>query len=114
MSSGAGTGGAGTELEQADWGATRSWVEQGLPGAERIEKAVRLRGGWTSQMRRLDLRGPAGRRSLVLRSFVRPFHLRNAHGLLTREAAILRLLADTEVPAHPLDGHLHLRRRPVA
>ncbi|QES53090.1 aminoglycoside phosphotransferase [Streptomyces venezuelae] len=91
--------GMGTDLEQQGWGATRAWVEKGLPGAERIERAVRLRGGWTSEMRRLDLGGPGGRRSLVLRSFVKPFYARHAEGLLTREAAILRLLGDTDVPA---------------
>ncbi|WP_079403719.1 phosphotransferase family protein [Streptomyces sp. 3211] len=90
-------------LDQERWDATRSWVETGLPEAERIEKAVRLRGGWTSQMRRLDLRdGPDGRRSLVLRSFAKPFYLRHAEGLLSREAAILGLLGDTDVPAATL------------
>ncbi len=90
-------------FDQERWDATRSWVETGLPGAERIENAVRLRGGWTSRMRRLDLcDGPDGRRSLVLRSFVKPFYLRHAEGLLTREAAILRLLGDTDVPAATL------------
>ncbi|WP_445529091.1 phosphotransferase family protein [Streptomyces cyslabdanicus] len=81
------------------WGATRNWVEKGLSEAERIEGVTRLRGGWTSEMRRLDICGPGGRRSLVLRSFVRPFFVRHAEGLLTREAAVLRLLAGTEVPA---------------
>lgn len=102
MSSGEGAEGMGADLDGEGWGATRSWVEKGLPGAERIEQAVRLRGGWTSEMRRLDLRGPDGRRSLVLRSFVKPFFVRHAEGLLTREAAILRLLGDTDVPAATL------------
>ncbi len=92
----------GEDRDGGDWGATRTWVEQELSGAERIEQAVRLRGGWTSEMRRLDLGGPDGRRSLVLRSFVKPFFLRAAEGLLTREAAILRLLGDTDVPAATL------------
>ncbi|MGW6983589.1 phosphotransferase family protein [Streptomyces sp. NPDC054932] len=105
MSSDSGAGGTGAELAELDgrdWGATRSWVEKGLPGAERIDRVVPLRGGWTSQMRRLDLRGPDGRRSLVLRSFVKPFYLRHAEGLLTREATVLRLLGDTDVPAATL------------
>ncbi|WP_405452271.1 phosphotransferase family protein [Streptomyces erythrochromogenes] len=97
-----GTGGTGVDLDERGWRATRSWVEQGLSGAERIDRVVRLRGGWTSQMRRLDLRGPDGGRSLVLRSFVKPFYVRHAEGLLTREAAILRLLAGTDVPAATL------------
>ncbi|MFE7460407.1 phosphotransferase family protein [Streptomyces sp. NPDC057554] len=92
-------GGIGVELDSEGWGATRSWVEKALPGAERVEEVVRLRGGWTSEMRRLDLRGPDGRRSVVLRSFVKPFYVRHAEGLLTREAAVLRLLDDTDVPA---------------
>ncbi|MFF9978615.1 phosphotransferase family protein [Streptomyces erythrochromogenes] len=97
-----GTGNTGVDLDERGWSATRSWVEQGLSGAERIDRVVRLRGGWTSQMRRLDLRGPDGGRSLVLRSFVKPFYVRHAEGLLTREAAILRLLAGTDVPAATL------------
>ncbi|MFF4579470.1 phosphotransferase family protein [Streptomyces sp. NPDC001373] len=87
-----------TETEQ-DWAATRAWVEGTLPDGERIEDAAPLQGGWTSRMRRLELAGgAAGPRSLVLRSFVRPFYLRHAEGLLTREAAILRLLVGTDVP----------------
>ncbi|MFJ3628194.1 phosphotransferase family protein [Streptomyces albidoflavus] len=97
-----GAEGVGADLDSQGWSATRSWVEKGLSQAERIEKVVRLRGGWTSEMRRLDLFGPSGRRSLVLRSFVKPFFVRHAEGLLTREAAILRLLGDTDVPAATL------------
>ncbi|MEW1636581.1 aminoglycoside phosphotransferase family protein [Streptomyces sp. NPDC093801] len=90
------------ETEQ-DWAATRAWVEGTLPDGERIGGAAPLQGGWTSRMRRLELAGgAAGPRSLVLRSFVRPFYLRHAEGLLTREAAILRLLAGTDVPAASL------------
>ncbi|GGU02461.1 phosphotransferase family protein [Streptomyces lateritius] len=102
MGSGEGAEGIGADLDSRGWGATRSWVEKGLSEAERIEKVVRLRGGWTSEMRRLDLCGPGGRRSLVLRSFVKPFFVRHAEGLLTREATILRLLGDTDVPAATL------------
>ncbi|CAL9516770.1 phosphotransferase family protein [Streptomyces sp. enrichment culture] len=92
----------GTDPDGGGWSATRSWVEKQLSGAERIDRVVRLRGGWTSQMRRLDLCGPDGRRSLVLRSFVKPFFVRHAEGLLTREATVLRLLGDTDVPAATL------------
>ncbi|MFD4866048.1 phosphotransferase family protein [Streptomyces sp. NPDC058412] len=105
MGSGAGaTEDFGAERDGQGWGATRAWVEKGLPEAERIEGVVRLRGGWTSEMRRLDLCGPDGRRSLVLRSFVKPFYLRHAEGLLTREATVLRLLGATDVPAATLVG----------
>jgi aminoglycoside phosphotransferase (APT) family kinase protein len=102
MGSGEGAEGIGADLDSQGWGATRSWVEKGLSEAERIENVVRLRGGWTSEMRRLDLSSPAGRRSLVLRSFVTPFFVRHAEGLLTREATVLRLLGDTDVPAATL------------
>ncbi|MFI9002894.1 phosphotransferase family protein [Streptomyces sp. NPDC053541] len=99
MVAGEGTEHTGDNLEDQGWGATRAWVEKGLTEAERIEDVSRLRGGWTSEMRRLDICGPGGRRSLVLRSFVKPFYVRHAEGLLTREAAILRLLGSTDVPA---------------
>ncbi|MFD7648378.1 phosphotransferase family protein [Streptomyces albidoflavus] len=102
MGSGEGAEGIGADHDSQGWGATRCWVEKGLSEAERIEKVVRLRGGWTSEMRRLDLCGPGGRRSLVLRSFVKPFFVRHAEGLLTREATVLRLLGDTDVPASTL------------
>ncbi|MFE6834223.1 phosphotransferase family protein [Streptomyces sp. NPDC057705] len=102
MSSSEGAEGTGTDLDGEGWDATRSWVEKRPAGAERIEHVERLRGGWTSEMRRLDLDGPEGRRSLVLRSFVKPFYVRHAEGPLTREAAILRLLGDTDVPAATL------------
>ncbi|MFH8286250.1 phosphotransferase family protein [Streptomyces antibioticus] len=95
-------GGTGVEQDTQGWDATHSWVEKQLADSERVEAVVRLRGGWTSEMRRLDLRGPDGPRSLVLRSFVKPFFVQHAEGLLTREADILRLLADTDVPAATL------------
>lgn len=81
---------------------TRVWVERQLSAGERVEGVTALRGGWTSQMRRLDLHGPGGRRSLVLRSFVKPFFVRHAEGLLSREAAVLSLLGETDVPAAAL------------
>lgn len=48
MGSGEGAEDIGADLGSQGWGATRSWVEKGLSEAERIEKVVRLRGGWTS------------------------------------------------------------------
>lgn len=53
-------------------------------------------------MRRLSIVGPDGRRDLVLRSFVKPFYVRHAEGLLSREAEILGLLGGTDVPAAAL------------
>ncbi|MGI5478747.1 phosphotransferase family protein [Streptomyces lavendofoliae] len=50
----------------------------------------------------MDLCGPGGRRSLVVRSFVKPFFVLHAEGLLTREATILRLLGETDLPAATL------------
>ncbi|MBT2507652.1 aminoglycoside phosphotransferase family protein [Streptomyces sp. ISL-98] len=102
MVTGEGAERIGAELEGQGWDTTRAWVEKGLSEAEHIEDVARLRGGWTSEMRRLNICGPGGRRSLVLRSFVKPFFVRHAEGLLTREAAILRLLGDTDVPAAAL------------
>ncbi|HEX6873345.1 MAG TPA: aminoglycoside phosphotransferase family protein, partial [Micromonosporaceae bacterium] len=81
-----------------DWPATRAWVARFLDEGERIDRVELLRGGWTSRMRRLHVNGPRSRRALVLRSFVKPFFVRHAHGLLSREAAILRLLGGTNVP----------------
>lgn len=49
-------------------------------------------------MRRLRVAGEDAPQWLVLRSFVKPFFVRHAEGLLTREANILRLLAETDVP----------------
>ncbi|MFE7749696.1 phosphotransferase family protein [Streptomyces sp. NPDC057428] len=102
MVTGEGAEHIGADLESQGWGATRAWVAKGLSESEGIEEVVRLRGGWTSEMRRLGICGPGGRRSLVLRSFVKPFFVRHAEGLLTREAAVLRLLGDTDVPAATL------------
>lgn len=88
------------------WNRTLSWVRQHLEPGEEILGAERLAGGWTSTMRRIHLHGPGGERTLVLRSFVRPFYRKHADGLLRREAGVLRLLdrpadppADRPVPA---------------
>ncbi|MFF3611425.1 phosphotransferase family protein [Streptomyces sp. NPDC002580] len=98
-----GESGPGTaRLADRGRGATRAWVERELSEAERVTAVTRLRGGWTSEMRRLDIDGPAGQRPLVLRSFVEPFVVPHAEGLLTREAATLRLLDGTDVPAPAL------------
>ncbi|MEU3557600.1 phosphotransferase family protein [Streptomyces fragilis] len=101
---GAGAGGAvvaagGPDAGDQGWARTRAWVERCLPRGHRIRAATRLRGGWTAQMRRLEVEGDGRSYSLVLRSFVKPFFARHAPGLLTREADILRLLAGTGVPA---------------
>ncbi|MFD8481530.1 phosphotransferase family protein [Kitasatospora sp. NPDC059673] len=102
MVTSAGAERVGGGLEEHGWALTRSWVEQRLGAGERIEGVARLRGGWTSEMRRLSIVGPQGRRALVLRSFVKPFFVQHADGLLSREATILRLLDGTDVPAAAL------------
>ncbi|WLQ33596.1 phosphotransferase [Streptomyces castrisilvae] len=77
-------------------------MEERLGAGQRIAGVERLRGGWTSEMRRLCIEGPGGSGHLVLRSFVKPFYVRHADGLLSREAEILRLLGATDVPAAAL------------
>ncbi|MFG2030454.1 phosphotransferase family protein [Streptomyces sp. NPDC048825] len=92
------------DVDDLGWSDTRVWAERSLRPGDRIRGVGALRGGWTSQMRRLDIEGEGEPYSLVLRSFVRPFFVKHALGLLTREADILQLLADTTVPAARLHG----------
>ncbi|WP_405676958.1 phosphotransferase [Streptomyces sp. NBC_01511] len=84
-------------VDARGWSRTRTWVETQV-GDGPVEAVERLRGGWTSEMRRLRVAGADAPQWLVLRSFVKPFFVRHAEGLLTREANILRLLAETDVP----------------
>lgn len=102
VTEGVGSGTANSEARS--WASTRFWVEKQLPAGDRIEAVERLRGGWTSEMRRLHVTGPGGNRHLVLRSFVKPFFQRHAQALLIREAAVLALLRGTDVPAAELDA----------
>lgn len=95
----------GAGVDDQGWSNTRAWVEKTLGEGDRIRAVVPLRGGWTSQMRRLDIEGRNGEpRSLVLRSFVKPFFVKHAQGLLTREADMLRFLAETHVPVADFHG----------
>ncbi|MEU6776464.1 phosphotransferase [Streptomyces sp. NPDC046759] len=80
------------------WAATRTWVAEQLPAGRTVTGATPLKGGWSSQMRRLTLDDG---QELVLRSFVKPFFRRAAPGLLSREAAVLGLLAGQEGIAVP-------------
>ncbi|MER5478647.1 aminoglycoside phosphotransferase family protein [Streptomyces sp. NPDC002734] len=89
----------GVDPSDPGWAGTRAWVEHQLPRGHRIRAATRLSGGWTAWMRRLEIEGEGDAYSLVLRSFVKPFFVKHAPGLLTREADVLRLLAGTDVPA---------------
>jgi len=75
------------------------WVESVAGSA--VSGSERLQGGWTSEMRRIRL---ADGRSVVLRSFVSEFFRRHADGLLSREAAVLRLLEPTGIAAATLLG----------
>ncbi|MEV0223276.1 aminoglycoside phosphotransferase family protein [Streptomyces sp. NPDC050704] len=95
---------AGAGIDDQGWSNTRAWVEKRLPEGDRIRAVAPLRGGWTSRMRRLRVEGRDEPYSLVLRSFVKPFFVKHAEGLLTREADVLRLLANTGVPAAGLHG----------
>ncbi|MEV6287744.1 aminoglycoside phosphotransferase family protein [Kribbella sp. NPDC051770] len=62
-----------------------------------VDTVTPLRGGWTSEMRRVRL---VDGREVVVRSFVTEFFRRHAEGLLDREAGMLRALADVgSVPA---------------
>jgi aminoglycoside phosphotransferase (APT) family kinase protein len=79
-----------------------SWVEQVTGG--KVTRAERLRGGWTSEMRRVDIDLPQGSSTFVLRTFIDEFFVKHAHGLLTREAKVLEQLANTGVPAAELVG----------
>ncbi len=96
--------GMSTDDRDQEWANTRAWVDDGLPAGARVVAAERLRGGWTSQMRRLSVTGGEAPGRLVLRSFVKPFFVRHAEGLLTREADVLALLGSTDVPAAVLHG----------
>ncbi len=75
------------------WTATRGWVAKQLPADRSVRESTALRGGCSSQMRRLTLDDGTG---LVLRSFAKPFYRRHAAGLLAREASVLTLLAPYE------------------
>ncbi|MBM7439595.1 phosphotransferase family protein [Streptomyces sp. HB132] len=85
-------------VDDRGWSRTRTWVEEQVGEGRPVDAARRLRGGWTSEMRSLRVGGPGAPRWFVLRSFVEPFFVRHAEGLLTREADVLRLLARTDVP----------------
>lgn len=84
-------------LEEGGWAATRSWVAERLPPGRTVAGSRPLSGGWSAQMRGLALDDG---QELVLRTFVRPFFRRHAPGLLSREAAVLGLLAGEDgIPA---------------
>lgn len=87
-----------TGLGDEGWTATRAWVARQLPRGRGVRDTTVLRGGWSSQIRRLTLDDGSG---LVLRSFVRPFFRRHAPGLLAREASVLTLLASYDGIAVP-------------
>ncbi|MEU1819393.1 aminoglycoside phosphotransferase family protein [Streptomyces roseifaciens] len=112
MSKGESTAAVRAAIDDRGWPRTRLWVEQSLPPGDRIRAVATLRGGWTSEMRRLEVGGTqeGGAQepsSLVLRSFTKPFYVKHARGLLTREADVLRFLGGTDVPAarlHAVDA----------
>ncbi|MEW2132518.1 alpha/beta fold hydrolase [Streptomyces sp. NPDC005435] len=84
-------------LEERGWSATRRWVGERLPKGRVVVDSRTLQGGWSSQMRVLGLDDGT---ELVQRSFVKPFFRRVAPALLSREAAVLELLAgEPGIPA---------------
>ena len=87
-----------SDAEAGPSDASLLWVQEQLRPHERIGDVVPLHGGWTSDVRRVEISGPDGERSLALRSFVRPELADAAEELLTREAEVLRFLEATEVP----------------
>ncbi|MDX3428646.1 phosphotransferase [Streptomyces sp. ME01-18a] len=92
------------DVDDRGWSRTRAWVEGRVGGDRRIDAAERLRGGWTSEMRSLRVGGTGEPQRFVLRSFVKPFFVQHAKGLLTREADVLSLLHRTDVPVAELRG----------
>ncbi|MFB7191691.1 phosphotransferase family protein [Streptomyces sp. NPDC056230] len=93
---------ADTGPQEWERSANAAWVEQALTGGEYVSEVVRLHGGATSEMLRLTVDGPAGQRALVLRNFIEPRFARQAQSLLKREADVLRMLEDADVPTASL------------
>ncbi|MFD4898188.1 phosphotransferase family protein [Streptomyces sp. NPDC058411] len=91
------------DVDDRGWSRSRAWAEERV-GGRRIDAAERLRGGWTSEMRSLRVGGTGEPQRFVLRSFVKPFFVQHAKGLLTREADVLSLLHRTDVPVAELRG----------
>ncbi len=81
--------------------STLEWV-LARAGADELVSIERLRGGWTSAMHAVVVRGSDSERSLVLRRMFREPWKTHAVGLLDREAAMLRLLKPTAIPAPTL------------
>jgi aminoglycoside phosphotransferase (APT) family kinase protein len=81
--------------------ATLRWVLTAARANE-VLGVERLTGGWTSAMHAVHVRRDGEERSLVLRRMFREPWRTHAEGLLGREAATLRLLEATSVPAAEL------------
>ncbi|HTE60569.1 MAG TPA: phosphotransferase, partial [Solirubrobacteraceae bacterium] len=95
--------------------ATLGWV-LAQAGADELVSVERLRGGWTSAMHAVVVRAGDSDRSLVLRRMLREPWKTHAVGLLGREAAILKLLAATAIPAPTLvavDAHAEATDEPA-
>ena len=93
--------------------ATLGWV-LAQAGADELVSVERLRGGWTSAMHAVVVRVRDGERSLVLRRMLREPWKTHAVGLLGREAAILKLLAATAIPARRWSRLTRSRTRPTS
>jgi aminoglycoside phosphotransferase (APT) family kinase protein len=80
---------------------TLSWV-LARSGADQLVSVESLFGGWTSAMHAVVVREGDSERSLVLRRMFREPWRTHAVGLLGREAAAMRLLESTAIPAPAL------------
>jgi aminoglycoside phosphotransferase (APT) family kinase protein len=78
--------------------ATLRWVLAHAE-ADELVRVEPLRGGWTSAMHAVVVRAGDIERPLVLRRMFREPWRTHAVGLLSREAAMMRLLEATSVPA---------------
>jgi aminoglycoside phosphotransferase (APT) family kinase protein len=81
--------------------ATLRWL-LARAGADEVVAVERLRGGWTSAMHAVVVRDGNSDRSLVLRRMFREPWKTHAVGLLEREAAVMKLLSGTAIPAPAL------------
>ncbi|WP_033340525.1 phosphotransferase family protein [Catenuloplanes japonicus] len=82
-------------------GGDEAWARTLLPDGVKILRTETLAGGWSSLVRRLALSDGT---ALVLRSMRRPELAARAVDMIRREAAMLRLLAPTDIPVPRLLG----------
>ena len=81
-------------------GATRRWIERAAGPGWRVMRAGHMDGGTAAAVDGINLVGPGGAtRRLVLKRWLRPgWEITDARYTAGREAAVLRRLAETDVP----------------